>query len=132
MLKTCYCGLKSNRKFCNYVLIMSLLAYIFVKRNLCMQKGHCRCTFSSATTIIKNVQVNLSMYKASILENKQLLSSMIDQKAIQVTYTTSIVFLTNSYIFCLNFPAILAVPSYIVIWSSTFEHNLKVASYLDF
>ena len=38
------------------------------------------------------------MYKASILGNKQLLSSMIDHKATQVPYTTRIAFLTDSYI----------------------------------
>ena len=58
------------------------------------------------------------IYKASILGNKQLLSNMIDHKATQVPYTTRIAFLTDSYIFCSNFPAILyiiAIASYIAI-----------------
>ena len=52
------------------------------------------------------------MYKASILGNKQLLSNMIDQEATQVPYTTRIAFLTDSYIFYLNYPAILCIIQY--------------------
>ena len=52
------------------------------------------------------------MYKASILGSKQLLSNMIDRKATQMPYTTRIAFLTDSYIFCLNYPAILYIIQY--------------------
>ena len=58
------------------------------------------------------------IYKALILDNKQLLSNMIDCKATQVPYTTRISFITDSYIFCSNFPAILciiAIASYIAM-----------------
>ena len=74
-------------------------------------------------------------YKASILDNKQLLSNMIDRKATQVPYTTRMSFLTDSYIFCSNFPAIfyiIAIASYIAIWRKHIWTNLKVASYIDF
>ena len=37
------------------------------------------------------------MYKALVLGNKQLLSSMIDHKATQVPYTTRIAFLIDSF-----------------------------------
>ena len=39
------------------------------------------------------------IYKALILDNKQLLSNMIDYKATQVPYTTRITFFADSYIF---------------------------------
>ena len=58
------------------------------------------------------------IYKAVILDNKQLLSNMIDCKATQVPYTTRISFITDSYIFCSDFPAILciiAIASYIAL-----------------
>ena len=73
------------------------------------------------------------IYKASILDNKQLLSYLIDHKATQVPYTTSIAFLADSYIFCSNFPTILcniAIDSYITLWWQHFEQKLKVASYI--
>ena len=47
--------------------------------------------------------------KALILDNKQLLSNMIDCKAVQLPYTTRNTFLTHSYIFCSNHPAILCI-----------------------
>ena len=40
------------------------------------------------------------IYRALILDNKQLLSNMIDHEATQVPHTTRIVFLADSYIFC--------------------------------
>ena len=49
------------------------------------------------------------IYKALILDNKQLLSNMIDYKATQVPYTTEIAFLADSYILCSNYPAILCI-----------------------
>ena len=63
------------------------------------------------------------IYKALILDNKQLLSNMIDREAAQVTYTTRNAFLTVSYIFCSNHPAILciiAIASFIAIWRQHF------------
>ena len=58
------------------------------------------------------------IYKASIVDNRQLLSNMIDHEAAQVPYTTRNAFLADSYIFCSNHPAILciiAIVSYIAI-----------------
>ena len=49
------------------------------------------------------------MYKALILDNKQLFSNMIDDQATQVSHNTRIAFLVDSYIFCSNFPAILCI-----------------------
>ena len=43
----------------NYALIMHLLVYIFVKRNV-RKKGSGYCTFSATVTIIREVQVHLS------------------------------------------------------------------------
>ena len=39
------------------------------------------------------------IYKASILDNKQLLSNMTHHKAPQVPYTSIITFLTDSYVY---------------------------------
>ena len=58
---------------------------------------------------------------------------MMDREATQVPYTTSIVFLADSYIFCSNFPAILALFLQLAILlyeGSTFEQKLYVASYI--
>ena len=58
------------------------------------------------------------IYKTLILDHKRLLSYMVDHKATQVLYTTRIVFLTDNYIFCSNFTAILciiAIASYIAM-----------------
>ena len=44
MLKTCYRGLKSSDGICKYALIVHLLVYVFVKRNV-HKKGHGCCTF---------------------------------------------------------------------------------------
>ena len=58
------------------------------------------------------------IYKASILDSKQLLSNMIDHKATQVPYTIRIAFLPDSYVFCSNHSAmlcIIAIASYIAI-----------------
>ena len=66
--------------------------------------------------IIRELQVFI--YKALILENKQLLSNMIEQEATQVPQTTRIALLADSYISCSNVPAILciiAIASYITI-----------------
>ena len=49
------------------------------------------------------------IYKASILDNKQLLLNMVDYKATQVPYTTKIAFLADSYILSLNYPTILCI-----------------------
>ena len=135
MSKTCYCGVKSSKRTRKYALLTLLLAYVFVKRNV-HKKGHGHCTFSSTIKIIREVQVNLSVYKALILDNKQLLSNTIDYEATQVSYTTRIAFLVDSYIFCSNYPAILfiiAIASYILLYKgSTFEQKFKVASCIDF
>ena len=79
MPKTCYCGLKSNKRFCKYALIIPLLMYILLKRNV-HKKGRGCYAFSSAIIIIREVQVNLST-RLHTLVNKQLLSSMIDHEA---------------------------------------------------
>ena len=50
MPKMCYCGLKSSRRICKYALIMSLLAYIFVKRSVCKKRCDGR-TFSSTISL---------------------------------------------------------------------------------
>ena len=58
------------------------------------------------------------IYKASILDNIQLLSNMIDFEATQVPHITRNVFLAESYIFRSHHPAILciiAIASYIAI-----------------
>ena len=68
------------------------------------------------------------IYKSSILDNRQLLSSMIDREVTQVPYTNRNVFLTDSYIFCYNHPAIfcfIAIASYIAIWRQNFEQSSK-------
>ena len=68
-----------------------------------------------------------------MLDNKQLLSNTTDYEATQVPYTIRIAFLTDSYIFFSNFPAILyiiAIASYIAIWRQHFEQKFKVASYI--
>ena len=49
------------------------------------------------------------IYKASILGNKQLLSNVVDRKATQTSYTTRTAFLADSYIICLNYPAIICI-----------------------
>ena len=58
------------------------------------------------------------IYKASIIDNKQLLSNIIDHKATQVPYMIRNAFLPDSYIFCPNHPTILCIidiTSYIAI-----------------
>ena len=75
MPKTCYYGLKSRRRICKYALITSLLAYIFVKRNV-RKKGHGHCIFFQNHNYHREF-----VYKALILDNKQLLSNLIDHKA---------------------------------------------------
>ena len=40
------------------------------------------------------------IYKASILDNRQLLSNMIDHEATQVAHITRNAYLPDSYIFC--------------------------------
>ena len=53
---------------------------------------------------------------ALVLDNKWLLQNIIDHKATEVPYMARISSLADSYIFCLNFPAILciiAIASYI-------------------
>ena len=45
--------------------------------------------------------------KALILNNKQLISNMIDCEATQVLYTTRIAFLSDSYILYSNYPVTL-------------------------
>ena len=80
--------------------------YIFVKRNV-HKKGVVYIFFHN-----NNYQGGTGkfIYKASIIGNKQLLSSnMIDREATQVLHTTRITFLADSYIFCWNYPAILCI-----------------------
>ena len=50
-----------------------------------------------------------SIYKALILDNKQLLSNMVDREATQVPYTARNAFFADSYIFCSNFPSIFVL-----------------------
>ena len=47
--------------------------------------------------------------KASILDNKQLFSNIIDCKATQVLCTTRIAIIADSYIFYSHVPAILCI-----------------------
>ena len=49
------------------------------------------------------------IYRALMLDNKQLLSNLIDCEATQVPYTTRIAFLVDNYTFCSNYPAILCI-----------------------
>ena len=81
-------------------MITPLLAYIFVKRIKRIQKGCGCCAFSSAIT-----GRNRWFYVQGFDIRQQ--TAMIDREAAYVSYTTRIVFLTDSYIFCLNHPAIL-------------------------
>ena len=76
MPKMCYCGLKSGNGIHKYALITSLLAYIFVKRNV--HKKGCGCC---AFLLQSQGGTGEFMYKALILGNKQLLSNMIDREA---------------------------------------------------
>ena len=78
MPKTCYCGLKSSRKICRYVLITSLLAYIFVEKH--MQEGAWSMYIFFHNHSYQG-DTGKFIYKASMLDNKQLLSNMIDYKA---------------------------------------------------
>ena len=116
MPKTCYCALKLSRRIYKYALITPLLVYNFAKGSVC-KKG----TWSLDIFFHNyNYQGGTGkfIYKASILDNKQLLSNMIDQEATQVPDTTRIDFLADSYIFCSSLPAILciiAIASYIAI-----------------
>ena len=121
----CYCRLQSSRRVCKYALIMPLLAYIF-KKEMYARRG------MVAVHILPHT--GKFIYKALILDNKQLLSTMTECKAIQVLYTTRIALLAGScsHIFCSNFPAILCIiviASYIPIWRQHFWTKLKVASY---
>ena len=50
-----------------------------------------------------------SIYKALILDNKQLLSNRVDREATQVPYTIRNAFFADSYIFYLNFPSIFVL-----------------------
>ena len=46
MPKMCYCGLKLSKRIYKYALIMPLLVYIFVKRNIHKKEsGHCTFFF---------------------------------------------------------------------------------------
>ena len=102
MPKTCYGGLKSSRRICNIALI----------RNV-HRKDVVIVHFLSRSQLSGKF-----IYKASILVNKQLLSNMMDCETMQAHYTTRISLLTDSYIFCSNYPAILciiAIASYIAI-----------------
>ena len=103
MPKTCYCGLKSNKKICKCAVITPLLAYIFAKRNL-----HKGCTFFFHNYNYQG-DTGKCINKVAILDNKQLLSNMIGCEATQVPYTTRIAFLRDSYTFCSNYPAILCI-----------------------
>ena len=80
------------------------------------------------------------IYKALILCDKQPLSNMIDCEPTQVSYIR-ITFLTDSYIFCSNFLAILciiAIASYIAVWRQRFwtetqsSYSYFEYSYIDF
>ena len=67
--------------------------------------------------------------------NKQLLSNMLDHEATQVPYTTRITFLTDSYVFAQTTQPFFALVLWLAILlyeGSTFEQQLKVASYIDF
>ena len=57
----------------------------------------------------QNYQGGTSKVNASILDNKQLLSNMLDHKATQVPYTSIIAFNTDSYVFCSSFSAIYSI-----------------------
>ena len=67
------------------------------------------------------------IYKASVLNNRQFLSNMINFKATQVQHTTRIALLADIYIFCSNFPAILSIITIAVLLyeGSIFEQNSK-------
>ena len=95
MPKTCYCGIKSSRWIHKYAMIMPLLVYIFVKS---MREG---AWLLYIFFYNQNYLGGTSkfIYKASILDNKQIFSIMIDCEATQVPYNTRITFLTDSYIF---------------------------------
>ena len=72
------------------------------------------------------MQVNLAIYKASILDNKQLLSNIIVREATQVPYNSRIAFLDRrysyTYIFYPNFPTVLCI---IAIAKPALLNNIK-------
>ena len=70
------------------------------------------------------VYIGKFIYKALILDNKQLLSNMKDHETTQVPYTTRIAFLAGRYTFCSSFQAILCIiviASYLLYEGSTFD-----------
>ena len=115
MSKMCYCGLKSSRRICKHALITPLPSCKHFCKKKHMQEGvwllyiffhNHSCQGGTGKFI----------YKASILDSKQLLSNIIDHKARQVPYPTRI---ADSYVFCSNHSAILSIntiASYIAIW----------------
>ena len=74
------------------------LAYIFVKRSVHQKELVTEIFFRN-----HNYQGGIGkfIYEASILDNKQPLSYLIDHKATQVPHTTSIAFLTDNYVYIL-------------------------------
>ena len=121
MAKMYYCGQKCSRRICKYASITPLLTYCFVKEMY-------RRRSMVAVILFHNHNYQGStgkfIYRASILDNKQLLSNIVDCKATQVPYTTRIAFLADSYIISSNFPAILLhycySKIYIAIWEQCF------------
>ena len=80
---------------------MPFLAYIFVKGKV-RNKGFGCCEFSSAIRERERERGKGEfMYKTSILGNKSS-SNMIDREATLMQYITRVVFLIDSYIFCLT------------------------------
>ena len=106
MPKTCYCGLKSSNRICKYALIMPHLAYIYVK-NVHKKRRGC-CAFSSAITGRCRW-----MYVQGFDIRQQTACLKHDRSRSHISpYTTRIAFLVDSYIFCLNYPAILCIIQY--------------------
>ena len=98
-----------------HALIVPFLAYIFVKRNI-HKKGVVAVHFFHNHNHQGGTGKFLQGF--NIIDNKPLLSSMIDYEAAQVSHTTRIALLPDSCMFCSNFPAILriiAIDSYIAI-----------------
>ena len=133
MPKTCYFGLKSSRRICKHALITHLLAYIFVKRKV-RKKGRDRCTFSSAITIITEVQINLStrlQYQTTNIcsQTQQIIKPHKCHTPPELLSLQIALYFTQT---SKPFFALLLQLAILLYERSTFEQKLKVASYIDF
>ena len=116
-----------------YVLITPLLAYIFVKRNVC--KMRCNgCTFSSIITIIWEVQVNLStrlQYQTtdSSSQARQIMKPHKCHTPPEMPSSQIAIYFAKT---TQPFFALLLKLAILLYEGSTFEQKLEVASNIDF